>query len=218
MPWKFKAKSKIIQKIRNFNTPKQTFRVFGIQNLFSTHSADALFVGTALAIMRTRLVYRTFTNSASRELILSRWIKSCLFWGLCFLLYRFCCYCFLFLLCLDCLWCCFSNFSHWMVSLLFQPTYLGVFFIAEVTFILGFLCGTSGKDSTCHCRRHERCEFDPWVGKIPWRRVWQPTPVLLPGKFHGQRSLVGYSLWGHKELDVTEWLSPHACNFILIQF
>ena len=49
--------------------------VFGIQNLFSTHSADALFVGTALAIMRTRLVYRTFTNSASGELILSIWIK-----------------------------------------------------------------------------------------------------------------------------------------------
>ena len=38
--------------------------------------------------------------------------------------------------------------------------------------------------------------FDPWVGKIPWRREWQPTPVFLPVKFHGQRSLVGYSLWG----------------------
>ena len=40
--------------------------------------------------------------------------------------------------------------------------------------------------------------FDTWVGKIPWRRKWQPTPVLLPGKFHGQRILVGYSQWGHK--------------------
>ena len=39
--------------------------------------------------------------------------------------------------------------------------------------------------------------FHPWVGKIPWRRQWQPTPVFLPGKFHGQRSLVGYSPWGH---------------------
>ena len=46
--------------------------------------------------------------------------------------------------------------------------------------------------------------FDPWVGKIPWRRKWQPTPVFLPGEFHGQRSLVGYSLWGHKELNTTE--------------
>ena len=38
--------------------------------------------------------------------------------------------------------------------------------------------------------------FDPWVGKIPWRRAWQPTPVFLPGEFHGQRSLAGYSSWG----------------------
>ena len=46
--------------------------------------------------------------------------------------------------------------------------------------------------------------FNPWVGKIPWRRKWQPTPVPLPGKSHGQRSLVGYSPWGHKESDTTE--------------
>ena len=38
--------------------------------------------------------------------------------------------------------------------------------------------------------------FDPWVGKIPWRKEWQPTPVFLPGEFHGQRRLAGYSLWG----------------------
>ena len=48
--------------------------------------------------------------------------------------------------------------------------------------------------------------FDPWVGKIPWRRAWQPTPVFLPGETHGQRSLVGYSPWGHKGLDTTEQL------------
>ena len=48
--------------------------------------------------------------------------------------------------------------------------------------------------------------FDPWVGKIPWRRQWHPTPVLLPGKSHGRRSLAGYSPWGHKELDTTEQL------------
>ena len=41
----------------------------------------------------------------------------------------------------------------------------------------------------------QETEFDPWVGKIPWRRKWQSTPVLLPGKSHEQRSLVGYSLW-----------------------
>ena len=46
--------------------------------------------------------------------------------------------------------------------------------------------------------------YDPWVGKIPWRRAWQPTPVFLPGKFHGQRSLAGYSPRGHKKSDTTE--------------
>ena len=51
------------------------------------------------------------------------------------------------------------------------------------------------------------CRFDPWAGNIPWRREWQPTPVFLPGEFHGQRSLAGYSLWGHKESDVTERLT-----------
>ena len=47
----------------------------------------------------------------------------------------------------------------------------------------------------------------PWVGNIPWRREWLPTPMFLPGKFHGQRSLMGYSPWGHKEPDMTEWLT-----------
>jgi len=51
------------------------------------------------------------------------------------------------------------------------------------------------------CRRPR---FDPWVEKLPWRREWQPTPVFLPGEFHGQRSLAGYSSWGHKESDTTE--------------
>ena len=43
----------------------------------------------------------------------------------------------------------------------------------------------------------------PGSGRFPWRKKWQPTPVFLPGKFHGQRSQVGYSIWGHKELDMT---------------
>ena len=47
---------------------------------------------------------------------------------------------------------------------------------------------------------------ETWVGKISWRRKWQPTPVLLPGKSHGLRNLVGYSSWGHKESDPTEEL------------
>ena len=48
---------------------------------------------------------------------------------------------------------------------------------------------------------------DPWAGKISWRREGQPTPVFLPVEFHGEKSLVGYSLWVCKELDTTEWLS-----------
>ena len=70
--------------------------------------------------------------------------------------------------------------------------------------------GASGKKSACQCRRRKRHRFDPWIGKIPWRKKWQTTPVLLPGKSHGQRSLVGYSLWGCKESDTTEQLHFHS--------
>ena len=52
----------------------------------------------------------------------------------------------------------------------------------------GFPGGTSGKVPTCQCRRCKRCRFDPWVRKILWRKKWQPTPVFLCGKSHGQRS------------------------------
>ena len=50
----------------------------------------------------------------------------------------------------------------------------------------------------------QRSGFYPWVRNIPWSREWLSTPVLLPGEFHGQRSLVGYSPWGRKESDTTE--------------
>ena len=53
----------------------------------------------------------------------------------------------------------------------------------------------------------KRPRFDPWVRKISWRREWLPTPVFLPGKFHRQRSLAGYSPWGHKESDMTKQLA-----------
>ena len=69
----------------------------------------------------------------------------------------------------------------------------------------------SGKESACQCRRPG---FDPWVRKSPWRRKWQPTPVFLPGKSHGERSLAGYSPWGHKESDITEHLNTHT-HFLL---
>ena len=56
----------------------------------------------------------------------------------------------------------------------------------------------------CQCRLCRRLGFDPWVGKMPWKRKWQPAPVFLPGKSHGQRRLAGYSPWGWKESDTTE--------------
>ena len=63
------------------------------------------------------------------------------------------------------------------------------------------LPGGSVVKNPCQCRRYR---FDPWVGKMPRRRKWQPTPVFLPRKFQGQRSLMGYSLWGGKESDTTD--------------
>ena len=71
----------------------------------------------------------------------------------------------------------------------------------------------SGKASACQCRRHRRCGFDPWIGKIPWRRKWQPIPVFLPGKCQGQRSLAGYSPWGCKESDMPEHI--HTLGVLL---
>ena len=59
------------------------------------------------------------------------------------------------------------------------------------------------------CLQCGRAGFSPWVGKIPWRRKWQSTPVFLPGESHGRRSLVGYSPRGHKEWDMTEQLHFH---------
>ena len=70
-----------------------------------------------------------------------------------------------------------------------------------------------GQESACQCWRCNRYEFDPWVGKIPERRQWQPTPVVLPGKSHGQRSLAGYSPWGHKESDTTTTRGKHSGKF-----
>jgi len=68
----------------------------------------------------------------------------------------------------------------------------------------GFPYGSDGKESACNVEDHE---FNPWVGKVPRRREWQSTPVFLPGEFHGQWSLGGYSPWCYKETDNTEWLT-----------
>ena len=64
--------------------------------------------------------------------------------------------------------------------------------------------GASGEEPACQCGRLKRRGFHPWFWNIPWRRAWQPTPVVLPGESHGQRSLAGYSPQGRKESDMTE--------------
>ena len=64
--------------------------------------------------------------------------------------------------------------------------------------------GTSGKEPACQCKRYKKHTFSPWYGKIPWRREWLPTPVLLLEESQGQRSLADYSPWGRKESDMTE--------------
>ena len=61
-----------------------------------------------------------------------------------------------------------------------------------------------GSDSKSVCLQCRRLGFDPWIGKILWRRKWQPTPVILPGKSHGRRSRVGYRPWDRKESDMAE--------------
>ena len=68
----------------------------------------------------------------------------------------------------------------------------------------GFPGGSDSKEICLQCRR---LRFRLWVGKTPWRRQWQPTPVFLPGEFHGLRSLGVYSPWGHKESDMIERLT-----------
>ena len=87
--------------------------------------------------------------------------------------------------------------------------YFTFLFLTSHLFIVEFLFGLprwlSGKESACHCRRDRR---NPLVRKIPWRRKWQPTPVFLSGKSHGQRSLVVYSPWSCKRV---------GCNFVIEQ-
>ena len=69
--------------------------------------------------------------------------------------------------------------------------------LPEISMIFFFV----SKESAWQCRRCKRLEFDPWVGKISWRREWQSTPVFLPGESHGQRILAKSQVWlsnGHR--------------------
>ena len=103
------------------------------------------------------------------------------------------------------------------------PLFLSYQLLFQLTLILlgaGFPGGTSGKEPACHCRRHKRYRLDAWVGKISWRRAWQPTPVFLPGESPWTEE-PGYSLWGHKESDTTERLSSvwsYTCSLPCLHF
>ena len=107
-----------------------------------------------------------------------------------------------------------GNFGDWatvhfltfMVGLGTVMVLVGVSFSMLICYKWELLRWHSGRESACQCRR---CRFNPWVSKLPWRRQWQPIPIFLPEKSHGQRSLVGYSPWGHKESDMTERLGTH---------
>ena len=80
-------------------------------------------------------------------------------------------------------------------------------------FIFSLLYRDDGKGSACSAGS---LDLDPWAEKFLRRRVWQPTPVFLPGEFHGQSSLAGYSPWGHKESDMTEWLTLSSVSTLSI--
>ena len=82
--------------------------------------------------------------------------------------------------------------------------YKGTYFVRTFDADLGFPGGSDSKESAWNTGDHT---LDPWVGKIPWRRKWQPTTVFFPGKSHGWRSLVGCSPWGHKESHMIEQLT-----------
>ena len=90
----------------------------------------------------------------------------------------------------------YLKYSHYMFTCLALCYY--------PSFIPGLPRWYSGKESAGQSRRCKRHGFDPWVRKIRWNRKWQPAPVFLPGKFHGQRCLVRYSLWGGKQLHKTK--------------
>ena len=86
-------------------------------------------------------------------------------------------------------------------------------YICIYTYITRWL---SDKESACQCRRRKRCRFYPWVEKIPWGRKWQPTPVFLPARSHGQRSLMGYSSRSHRVRH--DWMTENTLNIHVMYF
>ena len=112
-----------------------------------------------------------------------------------------------------------GNGNPLQYSCLETPTPIFPIFLCSSIFLFSFFCNTyrflgglAGKEPACNAG-------DPgliWIGKIHWRREWLPTPVFLPGEFHGQRSLEGYSPRGHKGLDMTERLTLSLFSHCLL--
>ena len=92
-------------------------------------------------------------------------------------------------------------FRDWIqINSVYDYSFISKFGVAEFPQLsCGLPCWLDGKESACQGRG---CRLHPWVRKIIWRKKWQLTPVLLPGKFHEQRSLVGYSPWDHTDLHI----------------
>ena len=99
-------------------------------------------------------------------------------------------------------WVYIVSFARWKSSGGLLHNNVTVFNIAEF-----FPAGTSGKEPACQCRRCKRCEFNPRVRKISWRMVWQPTPVFLPGKFHGWMQATVHGVT--KSRTQLKWLNMH---------
>ena len=101
----------------------------------------------------------------------------------------------------------------WKFPVLYSRSLL-IINLYKVVCIWGFPCGAMVKNLPAMQKTQETW-VRSLVEKIPWSRKWQPTPVFLPGKSHGQRSLEGYSPRGHEESDMTDWVSTHAqCVYI----
>ena len=123
-------------------------------------------------------------------------------------------------------YCLFIYFISRIIAIMFGISFLIIFSVCyywllylTLTIIsTGFPGGTGGKEPTCQCRRRKRCRFDPWVGKIPWRRDWQPTPVFLPGEYNGRGAWWATVHRVTKSRTQLKWLSTLTSGTCIIGF
>ena len=98
-----------------------------------------------------------------------------------------------------------------------QYRWVAIFPLLLVIQLVDFSGGVNGKEPICNASTFWRQRFDPWVGKIPWSRAWQPTAVFLPEESTGTEELGSYSPLDRKELDTTEATS-HTCILLVFSF